>query len=273
MTEKVHHELMALAGTWNHKRDRRLYSVRTLRFGETDKELPSVKIEKMAKQEYQRQYYIEHRELILARNRAWQKAHRESERQRVRRYRSANREKINANRRQFTLEHPEVSRGYGKAYYHKHKEAERERNRSWQRANRRKIAAINKRSYQKHKEKRKAEAVAYREKNKEKCKACIARWIEKHREQYNFRKRKRRVRKAQAVGMHTFAQWMSKVSFYGWKCWYCGIGLTMKSLTKDHAIPLTRGGTDYVANLLPSCRKCNSHKHTRTVFEVLRANA
>jgi hypothetical protein len=51
---------------------------------------------------------------------------------------------------------------------------------------------------------------------------------------------------------------------HGRFCNYCGS--TIK-LTIDHVMPLCRGGTNDLDNLVPACRACNSQKHTKTVEE------
>jgi 5-methylcytosine-specific restriction protein A len=52
-------------------------------------------------------------------------------------------------------------------------------------------------------------------------------------------------------------------------CFYCRTVVTDKTVTQDHAIPLSRGGTNFASNLLPACRPCNSRKNSKTVFEYL----
>lgn len=37
--------------------------------------------------------------------------------------------------------------------------------------------------------------------------------------------------------------------------------------TIDHVIPLVRGGTNFIGNLLPACRSCNHRKGTRLLSE------
>lgn len=87
--------------------------------------------------------------------------------------------------------------------------------------------------------------------------------------------RSRRYRQLgrESRGSHTWWQWNQRVRMFGWRCAYCRIELTAKSLTKDHQIPLTRGGSQWPANLVPSCLRCNSQKQDRTPTEYRAALA
>lgn len=76
-----------------------------------------------------------------------------------------------------------------------------------------------------------------------------------------------RKRLIAAPGRHTSEQWFGRVEFYGWRCAYCGLRLTTKTLVKEHAIPLSRGGTNWPANLMPACKPCNSRKRDKTPLE------
>src|SRR5687768_14667269 len=54
---------------------------------------------------------------------------------------------------------------------------------------------------------------------------------------------------------------------YG-KCWYCGSNLNpFSNFVVEHMIPLCRGGTDDIENLVPACSYCNQDKGTKTVEE------
>lgn len=84
-------------------------------------------------------------------------------------------------------------------------------------------------------------------------------------EQAAFRARRRYNRKRNAPGSHTLAEWAEKLAGSGGWCAYC----PAPADTRDHVIPITRGGTDDIDNLAPACRPCNSSKGTLTVAEWL----
>lgn len=52
----------------------------------------------------------------------------------------------------------------------------------------------------------------------------------------------------------------------GFCCVYCG---TTENLTIDHQLPLSRGGTNNLENLVACCQSCNSSKGDRTPEEWL----
>jgi len=106
--------------------------------------------------EYQKLYYQEHRDSILARTKAYAKEHPEEKREAVRRHRLANADKINARTREQRKCDPEKYREYNKnyreknrkrlivrerEYYKAHIEEVRERHRKWYANNRDKARA------------------------------------------------------------------------------------------------------------------------------------
>lgn len=70
----------------------------------------------------------------------------------------------------------------------------------------------------------------------------------------------RRARLKRALGIFDFDKWMQKVLYYGWRCFYCRIELDMDTVTVDHRKPLSKGGSNWLSNLVPACRFCNSKK-------------
>ncbi len=70
-------------------------------------------------------------------------------------------------------------------------------------------------------------------------------------------KARRYARKKGAEGNHTLKEWEQLKEKHNHKCVHCNLD---KPLTKDHIIPLSEGGSDYVENIQPLCRNCNSKK-------------
>ncbi len=51
-------------------------------------------------------------------------------------------------------------------------------------------------------------------------------------------------------------------------CMYCGNHHKGMALTRDHVIPLSRGGTDRWSNVVTACRSCNTRKGNRSPEEA-----
>lgn len=91
-------------------------------------------------------------------------------------------------------------------------------------------------------------------------------WEQLHPEEARTRVIRRRARIAGASGSHTTVEWNEKVVLFGGRCAYCG---EARPLTRDHRIPLTRGGTNDITNIVPACGLCNSGKCDRTDAEFI----
>lgn len=50
-------------------------------------------------------------------------------------------------------------------------------------------------------------------------------------------------------------------------CVYCGRNLRRKTVTLDHLLPLSQGGTDDESNCVLACATCNQAKDNRSVIE------
>lgn len=72
----------------------------------------------------------------------------------------------------------------------------------------------------------------------------------------------RRIRELRAGGEHNEPEWQRLLAACGFKCLRCG---TQENLTKDHIVPVASGGNNYITNLQPLCRSCNSWKGPKTI--------
>jgi 5-methylcytosine-specific restriction endonuclease McrA len=109
------------------------------------------------------------------------------------------------------------------------------------------------------------------------CKQCVQ-WMhsqnaDKHRAKasaYNrlhpdrvaAHQRTARARRRGAEGTHTDAEWLALCAQYGHRCLCCG---KRKPLTRDHVVPLIKGGSNTIDNIQPLCRSCNSRKHDKDI--------
>lgn len=73
-------------------------------------------------------------------------------------------------------------------------------------------------------------------------------------------KANRYARERGAKGSHSLQEWNNVKANYNNRCAFCGME---KKLTKDHIIPISKGGTNYISNIQPLCRNCNSKKHNK----------
>lgn len=83
------------------------------------------------------------------------------------------------------------------------------------------------------------------------------RWKAKNPERLAHLKARRYARERGAEGDHTLEEWEVLKKKHQQLCLGCK---GKKPLTKDHIKPLSEGGTDYITNIQPLCRNCNSRK-------------
>jgi 5-methylcytosine-specific restriction endonuclease McrA len=91
----------------------------------------------------------------------------------------------------------------------------------------------------------------------------------RNREKYKQLVYTRRARKKQTpqVLRITPSDWRDILAMYENRCADCGA--TDVPLTKEHIVPLSRGGLDTPENVIPVCRSCNSRKKKRPEEELV----
>jgi 5-methylcytosine-specific restriction endonuclease McrA len=48
-------------------------------------------------------------------------------------------------------------------------------------------------------------------------------------------------------------------------CYYCGA--SEKPLQVEHLVPVSKGGTNFISNIVLACAHCNASKHSKTDLE------
>jgi 5-methylcytosine-specific restriction endonuclease McrA len=170
----------------------------------------------------------------------------------VKRWREANPEKVKENNRKYVEENIE---------------AVREAERAYRAVNPEKTRAKKKRYAAKHKAVIRAADARYREAHYEELKARQKAWRDAHperiREIEDGVKHRRRARLAGSGGDHTAAEWEAVKKLFDYRCYLCGRQEPEIKLTRDHFIPISKGGNNYIGNIIPACKPCNSRKHAR----------
>ena len=143
----------------------------------------------------------------------------------------------------------ERRRAYGRAWITRNKEKARDAMRRW-RSRHREDDRSNKRDYYaRNRDRVKAAVLTYRRRNPE-----IVRVV----------RTLRRARELAAEGHYSLAEWLALLKRYGHRCGYCG---AVGKLEPDHRVPLSRGGSNWISNIIPACRRCNTRKRTATETE------
>ena len=144
---------------------------------------------------------------------------------------------------------PDKQRAYGRDWMKRNPEKAREAMRRWRRAHPDAHRQENRSYYARHREERLEQSAVYHRANPH---VGRARGL-------NYR-----ARKLAALGSFTPAEWLALVERYRGRCAYCG---AIGTLEADHRIPLARGGTNDIDNILPACRRCNAKKRLLTEAE------
>ncbi len=78
-------------------------------------------------------------------------------------------------------------------------------------------------------------------------------------------KHKRKAQKRAAGGHYTPQQLREQMQRQKSKCYYCKAKL--ETWHVDHIVPLAKGGTNDISNIVLACPSCNLNKHARLLNE------
>ena len=113
-----------------------------------------------------------------------------------------------------------------------------------------------------NKDRKNSIAKAWEAANPEKRRVIHRRWCQRNPLKCAVMSAQHRALKAKAAGRFTAKEFESLCRKYNNKCLCC---CTKKALTADHIRPLVAGGSNYISNIQPLCRPCNSRKGTKTI--------
>ena len=177
-------------------------------------------------------------------------------------HREKNRERINAQKREHYQANRERIRAEQTAKRRANPEYYRERGRKWRAANREHVLEGKRNDYQKHKEKRLATAKLWAERNTEKVKKVAREWKRNNPDKVRAYKHRRRAQKRATSGSFTKTDLQNLFKQQKGDCWWCGCKLE-SNYHVDHRVPLAKGGTNELGNIVLSCPECNLSKNAK----------
>jgi 5-methylcytosine-specific restriction endonuclease McrA len=136
------------------------------------------------------------------------------------------------------------------------------RKKSYYYANRKRLLQYKKDNYELTKPERLLESRNYRLANAEVVKEKAKKYFAENKELVRHHAKLRRVRKkTNGVFLVTLKE---QKRLYSQPCFYCG---SLDSIQLDHVVPLSRGGTHSIGNLVPACAYCNNQKNKWFITE------
>jgi len=160
-------------------------------------------------------------------------------------YRSKNGERLRAKDRAYCAANKDRAR----AYREEHREAIAQNRREYNARSRDKITAYNRQI--------RKDPVRLAD-----LKARLAAWKQANKPRCAELERRRNARIRGAFGSHTAVEWDAILEKQGRRCAYCRRGGEM---TRDHIVPISKGGSDMACNIQALCRPCNSSKQARLI--------
>ena len=223
--------------------------------------MPNLSKDELAarKARYDRKYYLANKEKALAANRL---------------YRIKHRDKLNAHTRKWHKENPPRGDSLTKKreanlrWYYRNRDSRIVQHAEWVKKNKKQQLEYSRTYESANREARAKKSAKWRRDNPEKYRATI----EANRENARTNTHKRRAILRNSPEQHTTEELLTILSQHRKCCLYCGTnGTPDNPITRDHYIPLSKGGTNGASNIVPSCLSCNLRKSAKDPIQFLKS--
>ena len=213
------------------------------------------------RKEYMKKYYQKNKEYLSEKHREYMKEYREENKEQIleynreysKRYAKSNPKKIKESLKKWRGKNKEHIKEYNKKYVEKNPEYRSGR-------------------YKENKEKVLKQNKKWRDNNIERFKIYMGKWYktEKGKALIQRGNCRRQARERKMINTLTSKEWLEILEKYNYRCAYCGVEFDCENLpTKDHIIPISKGGDNIKENIVPACKSCNSRKNNKMIFKEI----
>jgi 5-methylcytosine-specific restriction endonuclease McrA len=172
-----------------------------------------------------------------------------------------NRHKLRAASRRWRARYPEKQKAATYRWRRKHLAEWNAYQRRWRKKNRLRTNQLLRAHRAENAAKHNASRRRYRQKNLGKLRTVARKYYMRHFEKKRLEHQRAMVKRRSAIGAFTLAEWRALLRKYRYKCVYCNKRITRKTASVDHVAALSRGGTNWIRNIVPSCLPCNQRKN------------
>lgn len=200
---------------------------------------------------------------VKARARARYLARKEIVNEQVRAWRANNKERHAATAKAWNEANPDKVKERAKRWRERHPDRAKAAKKRWEAKNPDKVKAHKRTDYERHKDHINAKKAEWNERNKERRSERRRQWVAENRDRIRFHNNKRKLlERVEVPDELGFGEWEAMVEACGNQC--IVPDCKASPVTKDHIIPLSKGGRHHISNIQPLCGPCNSRKGTKT---------
>ena len=181
-----------------------------------------------------------------------------------------NRDKLRAACRRWRMRHPEKQKAATYRWRRENRSKWNAYMRRWRRKNRKRTNPILRATRAQMGDVYNAKRREYRRRNLAKLRFKARRYYWRNWEKKRIEHQAAVAKRKKARGKYTKTEWHHLLSAHRYRCAYCNRRITRRTASADHVIPLARGGTNWITNIVPSCLACNQQKNFLTAREYLR---
>ena len=202
------------------------------------------------------------RDCCLASNKRYREERIEQERARTRAWHANNPEKSRNQAARFRINNP----GYMKQRYWKNPELARAAAKTARQKDLEAFRAKQRAAYRANLEANREKSRLWGRAHSQQNAVNARKWREENREHHRRLRRNRQLKLRGNGGSHTLDEWHILVEACGCRCLCCGLAVADSAkLEPDHIVSVAKGGTDFIWNIQPLCRRCNIRKQAQII--------